>query len=494
MTLYQKFRRLKIDFAEIGLERVGTDEPYFCTPRGARMIGCAGVDGIHYCFVRGQGEMVFAVEPMAELGHNVIPVARTFGDLLGLLLACGSMDAIQQAYRWDEEQFEEYVAENPPTDKARAIFEILRDKLGIAPVERPFAYLRALRDSYDYGRLSFSQEYLEMLESELPEEPPPQWKVTLEGDFFPERGKSGRELRVEKHFLWGDEHWYVPAVYLCSGGLVVDFCVAPEMQRVRDFFRKTQDWEEGDPGEGERQGGEDPLCVEFHPELVWNGAALSNRRGTGRVCLPGALSGSRDREAEWIVQHYGLDPNVAWALHRYTFSREGSSKEIPRSLLLRLEREKTELVVSCFRTPAPGESVVFRHPWTGVEHTLTVRGVEERKIDMDRFQNQDLEFPTHCLSMAYTLQPNLADNRFRLRDRFHGDPPRPRYADRSGGSFACCIGVIPGGDGPEEWDTEEGPVRLHRVCSSLYMEPVSTVEWKITVQEKLLPDVEERLI
>ncbi|WP_222860695.1 hypothetical protein [Paenibacillus antibioticophila] len=55
------------------MEQRQNDPPYFCTPKGARMIGWAGVDGIHFCFVRGFGEMVFAVSPMNTAGNYVHP-------------------------------------------------------------------------------------------------------------------------------------------------------------------------------------------------------------------------------------------------------------------------------------------------------------------------------------------------------------------------------------------------------------------------------------
>ena len=33
----------------------------------------------------------------------------------------------------------------------------------------------------------------------------------------------GKEIPVEKTFLWDDEVWHVPAVYACGKGLVADF-------------------------------------------------------------------------------------------------------------------------------------------------------------------------------------------------------------------------------------------------------------------------------
>ncbi len=161
MSLYQVFKNLEIDFSVIGLEQNNFEIEYFCTPKGAHIIGSAGVDGIHYCFVEGQDEMVFTVNPMGV--RYVMPIARNFEDLLRLLLACGSMDAIEQAYLWNEEQFLEYLKENQPTAEALLIFDHLRDKLDIIPMEQPFPYLRELQESYDYSQLNFSEEYYETI-------------------------------------------------------------------------------------------------------------------------------------------------------------------------------------------------------------------------------------------------------------------------------------------------------------------------------------------
>ena len=48
---YLKFLKYGIDLAPLGLEQRAGDETYFCTPKGAKVIGWAGVDGIHFCFI-----------------------------------------------------------------------------------------------------------------------------------------------------------------------------------------------------------------------------------------------------------------------------------------------------------------------------------------------------------------------------------------------------------------------------------------------------------
>lgn len=55
MTLYEKYKKLDIDFSQLSLEPGDTSGGYFCTPKGAEVIGWAGVDGIHCCFVKGFG-------------------------------------------------------------------------------------------------------------------------------------------------------------------------------------------------------------------------------------------------------------------------------------------------------------------------------------------------------------------------------------------------------------------------------------------------------
>ena len=50
---YRQFLKTDVDLSPLGVMRVDAPfEPYFCTPKGAAIFGWAGVDGIHYCFIR----------------------------------------------------------------------------------------------------------------------------------------------------------------------------------------------------------------------------------------------------------------------------------------------------------------------------------------------------------------------------------------------------------------------------------------------------------
>lgn len=505
MTTYQKFKKLKIDFQAIGFEPISDDFKYFCTPIGAHIIGRAGVDGIHYCTVRGQGEMVYSVNPSNEIGKNVFPIADTFDELLSLLLACGSMAAIEQAHQWDEEQFEEFVAENQPTPAQGAVFDVLRDKLGITPMEGPFAYLRRLQDRYDYGMLHFTKEYYESLNALAHDDRPPEWKVTIEGGFRAERGKAGKEITVGKRFDWGDEHWHVPAVYLCSGGLVIDFCVAVDEERLKAYWKKAKKIEEEYTQLTEEEKFqlkmEYPLSVEFHPAVKVNGELLRDKSGSWLYWIPAEWIGEdswEKRNSRWVLEHYGLDTEKAWVISRHTFPWEDRRNIELQSVRLHLERKEVKIPVVRFKTLCAGDSVRFAHPISGVEHTLTVTEYEAQKVDGDRFHNEDLEFPTHFTAMSYTLDPDLPDDAFMLKDCDEGDRPRPKHpAPR--GCFSMSAGVmavVRSTDGPTSVFLADGrKSQTHAIASSMHFKLLSgPVEWHLIVQEKLLPDIDIVLI
>lgn len=502
MSLYQKFRKLKIDHAAIGLELTGAEVKYFCTPKGARIIGSAGVDGIHYCFVRGQEEMVFAVSPMNPPGSNVFPIARTFEELLSLLMACGSMAAIEQTHQWDEEQFDDYVAENQPTQAALAVFAVLRDKLGIMPMEQPFTYLRRLQDSYNYGALDFSKEYYEIFNAVPADEIPAEWKVTMEGGFRPKRGKPGREISLNRQFTWGDEVWHVPAVYVCSGGLVVDFCAQVDTERLKAFYEKARPFEEHRDRHSEEEEvllrNENPLAIDFRPELIWNSELLRRKCGSGQSWVPSCIVGEatwEDSEALWILEHYHLDTAKAWAICRCTFPREGRRKIDIESLKLHLERDKTDIPGIHFRTPAVGGSVAFIHPVTGIEHTLIVHDFEMQEVSVDRSHGETLEFPRHFAVMRYTISPELARDAFLLKDCDGGDSPRPKNTNGRG-RFAMSVGVIGSTDGSTQVSYAGGKaVTSYAACSSLHFEPIQQlIEWRLIFREKMMDDITETLI
>lgn len=160
MTDFQKYEKLALDGAWINLEKGASKGGYFCTPKGARVIGWE--NGIHYCFIRGFGEMVFAVNPESCVEENVYPLAASFRDFLRLLLACGTTTALEQIIWWTEEQFQAFLAEDETPPERTAVLEKIRQAFHLEPMEKPYQYVKTLQAGFDAGRLRYSDEYYEV--------------------------------------------------------------------------------------------------------------------------------------------------------------------------------------------------------------------------------------------------------------------------------------------------------------------------------------------
>ena len=226
--------------------------------------------------------------------------------------------------------------------------DVLREKLGVTPMEEPFRYLFELQERYNYGLLHYPNEYYEYLDAQVYDDRTPEWKVTIEGGYRSGRGKAGLEISLGKEFNWGDEHWLIPAIYLCSGGVVVDFCIRLDDTKVVDYFCKATEREENNirPTYEERVvlERENPMHIGFRANLELNGELIRYKRGRGSVWIPEALSGNdswMERDEKGVLEHYGLDMSKAWVIRRLSFPWEGRRKVDLQTLQLKLEREKS---------------------------------------------------------------------------------------------------------------------------------------------------------
>lgn len=516
MTLHEKFKKLNIDFSQLGLEPGDTRSDYFCTPRGASVIGWAGVDGIHCCFVKGFEEMVFAVNPSNLSGEHVHPLARNFEDFLRLILACG-LDAAEQAWMWNRGEFDAFTETYPPNLEQQAVLDRLRDELGLAPMDDPYGYIRAVQSAFDYGKIPYSKKYYELIpEKSAIQEPPehPEWQVYFANGFYGQHtghDRPGKEISVGKTFTWGGRVWYIPAVYSCGKGLVVDFCMKIEPDTLQTFLEKW--WPHGEggrdliPEEQEQQDTENPMTVNFRPKLTVNGNELRRTSGNGSGWVPlscrpqedrGAYS-RQDRENLWIMEHYGLDPDWGWMFWRESFLWTTKNKPILKTVSLLLEQDPVSVPGIRFTVSTAGDNVSFTHPITGELHTLHVVDYETQEIDMSRLGN-DWEYPTHCTAMTYVVEPELSRQSLTVRDCGQGDRPRPKplkelnalatIGGADGPTAACSIGIIGGADGPTTIVmTNSKSARSCVACSSLYFQPPEQIEWRMVFRQKTIADI-----
>lgn len=456
---YEKFLRTGIDLAPLGVER-GEGELYFCTPRGASMIGWEGADGIHYCFVRGCGGTVFAVSPMNTAPDYVHAVAQDFADFLRLLLACGHGAAIEQCWRWSRGQFDAYLAENPPTDAALAVMGEIREKLSLKPMEDAWGYIHALQDGFDYGKIKYEDP--ECIAS--PSEPEPEeWAVRYHGG----RDKPGTELRLDRRFTWAGRECCVPAVYSCAKGLVMDVAMSAPVEEVLAFMARWAPqgkarYSDFSKADRMRIEYEHPLSLDFSASVTVNGRVLDSEGASGWGWAP--IEGWENREAQRAVEHYGLDPGRCWQFMRIRFPWK-RRMEI-KSLDAVFTPERVDVPGECFTVSRAGEEVQLVSPVDGEQYTLTVC---EYSAARTKFRDDsEWEFPEQYVTLEYTLTPELDRDDFQLTDACEGDRPRLRRSSAGFGptaSASALIAVISGGDG------------RHAAGSSLYFEAPQQIEW-----------------
>ena len=505
MTTFQKFKTLDIDHSAIGLEQGNTDVTYYCTPKDAVIIGRAGVDGIHYCTIPEFGEMIFAVSPM-NFGDCVHPIARSFEDLLRLLISCGSMDALEQCCAWDEERFKAFLIDCPATVEQQAVLDALRTEFGLEPIEDAFVYVKELQAEFDLASIPYTEEYYDPDMNAAAPPKPSEWKVTYDGGFWSNEGNAGVEVPIGETFYWGEEKWYIPAVYICDKGLVIDYCKQADPVEVKAFIDKWDLLNEGNnrytQEQREQIEREHPLHTSFKGYITFNGQKLKNDHGCGLPWIPAScLSESfvQDTEAIRIMEHYGLDDRLAWSMQRSCY-RWGEVKNLDiRSLSVRMVRERDNIAGQHFATPAVGESISLTHPLTGQTYVLTVHEVESQELPEHAFRDQGMEYPSHYLAMSYSLEPDITGLGFMIQDCAEGDRPRQKRRDPNefapvAFSSAAVIGVIRGADGPTAIITGQSAPKLRAACSSLHFEPLDEVEWRAIFSEKLMPDIDVELI
>lgn len=505
MVTYERFKKLQIDHGAIGMMQRDSYESYFCTPENADVIGWAGVDGIHYCTIPQFGEMIFAVSPM-NFGDYVHPIARNFEDLLRMLLFCADMAAIEQCYAWDDEQFKAFMIDCPATEEQQTVLDAIQKEFGLEPMEDAFAYIKALQAEFDLSQIPYTEDFFD--EDMNPAAPPKsiEWKVTYDGGFWSNEGNAGFEIAIGKTFYWSNEKWYIPAVYICDKGLVVDYFMEADPVEVKSYIDKwdlfNEDRNRYSKEQQERIRREHPMNVSFQGHITLNGHKLRSDHGCGLTwltdyCLPqGSL---QEKHTKLILEHYDLDTNRAWTIHRWSYRWGEAGGLDVHSLSVRMERQRENIVGQHFVTPAVGESIVLTHPLTGKTYTLTVHELEQQELPEHAFRDPNMEYPNHLLAMSYSLEPDITGRGFMIQDCSDGDKPRQKKWDPNEFepvvfAHAAAIGVIGGADGPTAVFVGGHIPKLHAACSSLHFEAVEEVEWRAVFCEKLMDDIDVVLV
>ena len=351
------------------------------------------------------------------------------------------------------------------------------------------------------------------------------WLVSYDGSFRHAGEDSGREVPVRKEFLWGRKKWVIPALYLCQKGLVIDFCMEVESAELKTFIEK---WDLVRTACDRRSREqllklllEHPLDISFSSHVSLNGKELKSEHSCAVSWLPEAcFPGSRfpdkmtpNPEAKAALDHYGLDRDKAWSIHRHAyrwtpdmgpFTPEAWRESLKTAgpLLIHLERDRESIPAERFTALNIGQRVPIRHPLTGAEYLLTVHDIRSESLPPDPFPDSCMEFPGHCTVVFYSLQPDLPNQDFHLLDCAEGDAPRRKKGASGSVKYASVsstifIGIPGGTEGPAAILLPDDAAHsgaaaratLHNSCSSVYFETPEQLQWLAVFCEKLAEDI-----
>lgn len=496
------FKKTNIDLSPLGFNQNGDFEFYYCTPQNAEIIASSGVDGIHYCTIPQFGELIFAVSPM-NFGDCVHPIARSFEDLLRLLLHCGDIAALEQCYAWDEEQYRAFLIDCPVTNKQQAILDEIKSKCDLEPITDSFAYVKELQSEFDLSQIPYTEDYYDPEMNAAAPEVSTEWAVYYDCGYWTKnvKGKPGEEIVINKSFTWGDEIWHIPAVYSCSKGLVIDFCIEIQPEKEKAYLDKWYPVLVKDENISkelrEQIEEENPIDVSFRTHLQVNGKPVIAKHGNSiqwipKSCLPDGVI--NETESKEVVKHYGLDETKVWSFHRWSFPWTTKRKPEIKTISIKLERDPVAIQGIHFKNPAVGDVISFVHPIFNTEHKLTVLGYEKQEFLMRGLQDEEYEYPTRHTAMTYTLEPELSGRNFQVRDCLENEQLKRKPCNQfepQASSEACAIAIIGGADGPTAVFVSDGQnSEHHRALAALRFEYVDDIEWKIVFREKLMNDIE----
>lgn len=329
-------------------------------------------------------------------------------------------------------------------------------------------------------------------------------KVYYSGNFWGghKYEHAGREITVNKSFLWGGLQWRIPAVYFCAKGLVIDFCVVIPIDEIRNYYKRWNlDWSIHRLNEEDhmRMHKESPFSIDPQVTAKVDAKDLDHPR----MCAVGwhPLEEERDQDErvqEELLEYYSCDRSQGWKFVRVSFPWTSSKKPKGKTILLKLVQEPALYPGTHFKTTDSTELQEFKvlHPVTGMEHKLIVSECYDRTLPDHAFPfSEEMKYPNVFKGLTYRIQPELSMKEFMIQDCVRSDSPRSN--NMSSGSLqvrsACSVGVIGGATGISAiFMPEDGTEDYHwrTACSSLHFNSVQEVEWRTLFYDKETEDIE----
>ena len=315
-------------------------------------------------------------------------------------------------------------------------------------------------------------------------------KVFYQGSLYGHfgRDRAGKEIEINKSFLWGGESWLVPSVYVCGKGLVADILKSVSVEDFRAFAEKfgldeADDPENFSPQRLAKAEAENPLGGGIYVTAKINGRESSMEFSSSDCWNPLFPDGGG---SEPLLEKYGLDKSFCWQITRVSIPWRGRKPKKIGSLSLCLRADRLRVSDMHFKAERPGDRTEFTNPATGKTHILTVTDIEQQSLA--QFPHIGKDEPKFFTLLRVDISPEISKDALLITDCAEGD--RTHKGALPGNTSA--IGIIGGADGPTVIisEYESG----HTACSSMHFEPEYEPDWCMTFYDKPREDIEVELI
>jgi hypothetical protein len=319
-------------------------------------------------------------------------------------------------------------------------------------------------------------------------------KVYFEVNFWGHRQKerAGKRVELNQSFEWDGDTWLIPAAYLCSKGLVVDFCKMIPRHRIQSLMNQ---WEEKaehsqlSPEEYELLEFENPMSNLIHFKASINGRLAEGVRMCAVCWNPFRSETEQEaKEVSELVEEYQCDKEQGWQFTRAAIP--WPYKRRPEKISLTLNLEPYTLPYPCgqhfnFCLDDDSRQLQVSHPVNNQVYTLTISGMRSEVLSEECFQRlSTYEYPKYFATLSYHYHNDIADQVFVIQDCAQSDQPRriPGQARKAGDpDGVASVGIIGGVSAALKPDQEkEDRIREQYAISSLHFEPVNQVDWRIS--------------
>lgn len=316
------------------------------------------------------------------------------------------------------------------------------------------------------------------------------YKVFYQGSLYGHfgRDRAGKEIEINKSFLWGGENWLVPSVYICGKGLVADVLKSVSVEDFRAFAEKfgldeADDPENFSPQRLAEAEAKNPLGGGIYVTAKINGRESSMEFSSSDCWNPLFPDGDG---SEPLLEKYGLDKSFCWQITRVSIPWRSRKPKKICSLSLRLRADRLRVSEVHFKAERPGDRTEFTNPATGKTHILTVTDIKRQSLA--QFPHIGKDEPKFFTLLRVDISPEISKDALLITDCAEGDRTHKGALPRN----TSAIGIIGGADGPTVIisEYESG----HTACSSMHFEPEYEPDWCMTFYDKPREDIEVELI